>query len=198
MFPPGQCGLPVQLPLQAASGGGRVGRSLLRKVHHTAPLFGTAGDQLTLARFFLVRDPITGKVKQTYTIIGGRDIDQGLNALREVWNTPELQRLEEKVDALVCHYHPTLYAKYQNSAYSKVTSRPNHQSTHGTQHMNAILKLDTPLHQRWNAVLIRRGDRRRRRHKQRRRIPHDDADGTNSRTWLHVTYTMCLPHILNG
>jgi predicted RNase H-like nuclease len=48
-----------------------------------------------------------------------------------VWNTPELQQFEEKVDALVCHYHPALYAKYQNSAYSKVTLIPtNNLVTH--------------------------------------------------------------------
>jgi hypothetical protein len=47
---------------------------------------------------------------------------QNLNALREVWSTPDMQRLEEKIDALVCHYHPALYSKFQNTAYSKVGS----------------------------------------------------------------------------
>jgi hypothetical protein len=77
-----------------------------------------------------LRDPVTGKFKQTYTIVGGRDIDQNLCALRDAWETPELQRLEERIDALVCHYHPTLYAKYQNSAYSKVGFHLHHHLTH--------------------------------------------------------------------
>lgn len=31
-----------------------------------------------------------------------------------------MQRFEEKIDALVQKYHPLLYAKYSNTAYSKV------------------------------------------------------------------------------